>query len=115
MSNFSIFEALHKKLLDSGGKISNYAFDGSNAEYTYRSSLGTTEIKIAEFQNSDIEKVKHYTELVDRFLDFQKNYERDFLINNARLDAELQKNKDLNHFTLGGNRLTGDLHLKEQS
>lgn len=115
MSNFSIFEALHKKLLDDGCKILSYVFDGSNAEYTYRSFLGTTEIKISEFQDSDIEKVKHYTELVDSFLDFQKNHERDFLINNVRLDAELQKNKDLSHFTLGGNRLTGDLHLKEQS
>jgi hypothetical protein len=112
MPNFTIFQALHKRILDAGGKVLRYVFDDGTGEYTYHSYLGTTEIKITEFQDTDIKKVKHYTELVDRFLDFQKNHERDFLI--ASLDAEKRKQieKDLTHFTLGGNRLTGDIHLK---
>jgi hypothetical protein len=112
MANFKAFQALHKRILDAGGKVLRYVFDDGTGEYTYHSYLGTTEIKITEFEDTDIEKVKHYTELVERFLDYQKNHERDFLINNARFERELQMEKDLTHFTLGGNRLTGDLHLK---
>jgi len=95
MANFKTFQALHKRILDAGGKIVRYVFDNGTGECTYRSHLGTTDIKITEFQDTDTERVKRYTELVDKFIDYQKNHERDFLEQRCRNEMQQKTKEDL--------------------